>query len=98
MSCRLAARKLVLELDSNGSKLEHLNFELERLSTEIDRTPDNPMNDAVKQFRDDILEWKDEPNSRKKGPLLQACDLLRDVLRADGFDVIDSPRSRVLLC
>ena len=77
MSCRLAARKLVLEQDTNGSKLENLKFSLVYFSTELDASPDGPMKEGATKFRDEIMKWKDRPNNERKVPLLEACDMLR---------------------
>jgi hypothetical protein len=77
MSCRLAARRLVLEQHTNGSKLENLNFSLVYFSKELDESPGGPMKEGATKFRDEIMKWKDRPNNERKVPLLGACDMLR---------------------
>jgi tetratricopeptide (TPR) repeat protein len=95
MNCRLAARKFALERDKNGSKLQDLNFYLEELCREINNPSSctSLKSDAVK-FRDEIVKWKDQPGTKRRGPMLEACDDMRDVLRANGYQVSDSISSR----
>jgi hypothetical protein len=101
MSCRLAARKLVLEQDRDGSKMTNLKFSLSHLSEEIQVAPKgSPIRAAAMEFRDAVIQWKDKPKGLRQGPLLEACDVLRDILRANGVQVndsISSRRSRILL-
>ncbi len=101
MDCRLAARKLVLEQDKDGSKLACLNSSLSHLEKEIQLAPPScPMKMDAKKFLDTVTKWKDKPNDMRKAPLLEACDVLRDVLRSNGFqvhDTISSRRSRILI-
>eukprot|EP00536_Pseudo-nitzschia_multiseries_P009807 jgi/Psemu1/325781/estExt_fgenesh1_pg.C_2850001 len=94
MSCRLATRKLVLERDTNGSKLANLNRALSLLSDELQLSPSGSIKEAATRFRSELLEWKDQPNSRRRAPLLEACDVLRNVFRANGLQVNDSISSR----
>lgn len=94
MSCRSATRKFVLERDRNGSKLANFNFALSNLSEELQQSPPGLINVAATQFRKEILEWKDQPSSLRKEHLLDACDVLRDVFRANGLQVNDSISSR----
>ena len=95
MDCRMAARKLVLEKDNDGSKLAFLNSSLLHLSEEIKlAAPSCPIKPAAMKFRDTVIKWKDKPNIVRQAPLLEACDILRDVLRANGFQVQDSISSR----
>jgi tetratricopeptide (TPR) repeat protein len=78
MGCRLAARKLVLEKDKDGSKLPNLNFALSLLSKELQSAPPScPMKEAATEFRDTVVKFKDKPNNMRKAPLLEACDVLR---------------------
>mmetsp|Transcript_10113 Transcript_10113/g.24541 ORF Transcript_10113/g.24541 Transcript_10113/m.24541 type:complete len:1333 (+) Transcript_10113:157-4155(+) len=95
MSCRLAARKLVLEKDKDGSKLASLNIALSHLSKELQKAPRNcPIKAAATEFKDTVVQWKDKRNAIRKAALLEACDVLRDVFRANGFQVQDSISSR----
>ncbi len=78
MDCRLAARKLVLEKDEDGSKLACLNSSLAHLAEEIkSASPSCPIKLAAKKFLDLVTKWKDKPNAMRKAPLLEACDVLR---------------------
>ena len=77
LSCRLAARKLVLEGDKNGMKIKNLNISLDNLSKELAESPADPMKVAVTQFKDTVVKWKDQPNAERQAPLLEACDVLR---------------------
>ena len=80
MSCRLAARKLVLEKDKDGSKLASLNIALSHLSKELQMAPrDCPIKVAAREFKDTVVQWKDKPNAIRQAPLLEACDVLRYV-------------------
>jgi len=94
MRCRFAARKLVLERDRDGSKLANLNFALSHLLGELKTMPLCPMSAPVTAFRNEVLKWKDRPKGERQAPLLEACDVLRDVLRANGLEVNDSTSSR----
>ena len=78
MGCRLAARKLVLEQDKDGSKMASLNSSLLQLSEELQlASPSCSMITAAKKFMDIVIKWKDKPNTVRKAPLLEACDVLR---------------------
>ncbi|KAL3905137.1 MAG: hypothetical protein SGILL_009799 [Bacillariaceae sp.] len=94
LQCRLAARKIALEKDKTGSKIEELNFFLAELSREIDLADAGLMKDQAIEFRKEVTKWKDQPASKRRQPLLKACDALRDVLRANGYQISDTISSR----
>lgn len=95
MGCRLAARKVVLEKDKNGSRREDLTFFLSQLSDEIQKAPSGPIWKVATEFRDTIVQWKDQSSNEKllkerRTRILKACDVLRDVLRSIGVQVVDT--------
>ncbi|KAG7360875.1 tetratricopeptide repeat family protein [Nitzschia inconspicua] len=90
LRCRIAARRVALEQDKSGSKKEDLNFYLKELSQKIDFAEADPLKDHVIKFRDEVVQWKDRPAAKRRCPMLQACDKMRDVLRANGHQISDT--------
>eukprot|EP00529_Nitzschia_sp_RCC80_P007269 CAMPEP_0113493324 /NCGR_PEP_ID=MMETSP0014_2-20120614/28534_1 /TAXON_ID=2857 /ORGANISM="Nitzschia sp." /LENGTH=1368 /DNA_ID=CAMNT_0000387185 /DNA_START=104 /DNA_END=4210 /DNA_ORIENTATION=- /assembly_acc=CAM_ASM_000159 len=96
LCCRVSARKLALESDKKGSRREDLNFFLSQLLEEIKQSPSNDaMTKAAIHFRNTIMEWKDKERSKDRTTnILKACDVLRDVLRSRGIQVVDTMCSK----
>lgn len=91
IDCRLLARQFALEKsDSNIIVKEKLLKVLDELKEEISFAPPESMARAAAQFHDAIMLWIDEPISKRRVPILKACDSLRDTLRAHGIQVVDS--------
>mmetsp|Transcript_9789 Transcript_9789/g.19862 ORF Transcript_9789/g.19862 Transcript_9789/m.19862 type:complete len:1268 (+) Transcript_9789:132-3935(+) len=91
IDCRLLARQFALEKsDSNIVGKEKLLNILAELKEEISLAPPESMARAATRFRDTMMIWIDEPISKRRVPILKACDSLRDTLRAHGIQVVDS--------
>lgn len=91
IDCRLLARQFAL--DKNGANIvgkEKLLNVLDELKEEIKLAPPESMARAATQFHDTLMLWIDEPVSKRRSPILQACDSLRDILKAHGVQVVDS--------
>eukprot|EP00986_Skeletonema_menzelii_P016585 scaffold15100_cov130-Skeletonema_menzelii.AAC.2 len=91
IDCRLLARQFALEKsDSNLVGKEKLLNVLNELEEEICLAPPESMARDAAHFRGTIMLWIDEPISKRRVPILKACDSLRDTLRAHGIQVVDS--------
>ena len=91
IDCRLLARQFALDKsDSNIIGKEKLLNVLDELKEEISLAPPESMARAATQFYDTMMLWIDEPISKRREPILKACDCLRDILRAHGIQVVDS--------
>lgn len=91
IDCRLLARQFALDKsNSNIVGKEKLVNVLGELKEEISLAPPESMTRAATQFHDTMMLWIDEPISKRRVPILKACDALRDILRAHGVQVVDS--------
>jgi len=93
--CRLLARQFALACpkseDSNGTQLR---VALASVYREIDKSPPCSMKGAASDFQKVISESLTDP--KKRSSMLEACDVLRDVLREHGLQVVDMVQSKVL--
>jgi len=90
LKCRSIARKAALDCAGNGDSedMEKLRISLQRLSREIGRSPNCPLQIAASRFEETISEVL--TSSEKRRPMLKACDDLRDALRHLGVRVHDT--------
>jgi tetratricopeptide (TPR) repeat protein len=91
IDCRLLARQFALDKsNSNIVGKEKLLNVLSELQEEISLAPSGSMTRAATQFHETMMLWIEEPISKRRVPILKACDSLRDILRAHGVQVVDS--------
>ena len=92
VGCRLAARQYAMsKLEGEKISREELYKALTNLSKEIERAPDCPMQDAAVRFNDRVSKCLKQSNKR---PIFDACDELRDCLRDQGLQIVDSIRRK----
>lgn len=94
VQCRLLARRFALEKKSqnyNQSCRDDLLTSLDVLADELATSSSGEMSQAASSFRNSVMLWIDKP--KRRAPILNACDSLRDVLRAHGVQINDSSHS-----
>jgi len=93
LNCRVLARRFALQKmeGTNAEKQEILDSLADLFEESNKATPG--LREAVAQFRKSVIHWIDKPCKERRLPILQACDDLRNVLRAFGVQVIDSTSS-----
>ena len=85
LDCRSAARYYAMsKADANSIKLIAA---LKSLSDEMEQSPDCSMKEAAARFQRMVSKSLEQANKRL---LFEACDDLRDALRAQGIQVVDN--------